>query len=243
MTNETMTDTELPENPDGVLWRMQNMDDFQFEHLVADLWEEQGWNTTVSQQSADAGIDVTATKTFPYDEKALIQAKRYSEDTTVGSRKVQQYSALKQQEPGVDKVIIVTTGRFTSPAQRLGEQLNVKLIDGDDLMDLVYYLGCADLMDEYNLLPHSEPLVDETVEPHYPFDDEDDSFEVTNGADEIQELWEEVIYPRLIATLGVDVVLIAGLLLLGTPLGEAILMVGTLTILAVMAWVIHAPRE
>jgi restriction endonuclease Mrr len=117
------------------------MDDFQFEHLVADLWEEQGWTTEVEQQSGDAGVDVRATKTQPYSRKALIQAKRYSDKNPVGGPDIQQYSALKQQESDVDEAIIVTTGRFTGSAEDRARDLNVKTIDGEELVDLIDSLG------------------------------------------------------------------------------------------------------
>ena len=65
--------------PDQLQRRLQAMDDFQFEHLIADLWEQQGWTTEVEQQSSDAGVDIRATKSQPYPRKALIQAKRYSD--------------------------------------------------------------------------------------------------------------------------------------------------------------------
>lgn len=104
-------------DPDHLQRRLQSMDDYEFEHLVGDLWEIQGWDIEVEQQSADAGVDVRATQTSPYPRKVLIQAKRYSEDNPVNGPDVQQYAALKQQESDTDESIIVTTGRFTSSAE------------------------------------------------------------------------------------------------------------------------------
>ncbi|ELZ26160.1 restriction endonuclease [Halogeometricum pallidum JCM 14848] len=117
------------------------MDDYEFEHLVADLWELQGWDADVEQQSADAGVDVRATQSSPYRRKVLIQAKRYSDDNPVTGPNVQQYAALKQQEPDTDESIIVTTGRFTGSAEDRAKDLNVKLIDGKGLVDLIGGLG------------------------------------------------------------------------------------------------------
>lgn len=129
--------------------QLQSMDDFQFEHLVADLWEEQGWETKVEQQSTDAGIDVRAQRSSPYKRKALIQAKRYSDSNPVGGPDIQQYSALKRQEPDVDEVVIVTTGRFTGAAEDRAEDLNVKIIDGQDLVVLIDDLNAYDLIEGY----------------------------------------------------------------------------------------------
>ncbi|MFC7009892.1 restriction endonuclease [Halalkalicoccus salilacus] len=133
--------------------RLQSIDDFDFEHLIADLWKEQGWDAKVEQQSGDAGIDVRATKSQPYPRKVLIQAKRYNNDNPIGGPDIQQYSALKYQESDVDEVIIVTTGRFTTSAQERARNLNVKTIDGEDLINIIKNLDAYGLIDEY-----AEPL-------------------------------------------------------------------------------------
>jgi hypothetical protein len=125
------------------------MDDWDFEHLVADLWERQGWSTEVEQQSTDAGVDVRATKSLPHRQKALIQAKRYGQNTTVGGPDIQQYSSLRQQEADADQAVVVTTGRFTKSARRRAQDLNVKLIDGDDLVELIEHLDAHDAVEKY----------------------------------------------------------------------------------------------
>lgn len=136
-------------DPERLRRRLQAMDDYEFEHLVADLWEIQGWDADVEQQSADAGVDVRATQSSPYRRKVLIQAKRYSDDNPVTGPNVQQYAALKQQESDTDESIIVTTGRFTDSAEDRANDLNVKLIDGEGLVDLISGLGAYDVVEEY----------------------------------------------------------------------------------------------
>lgn len=146
-----MTTSGGPEtwDADQLKRQLQAMDNYDFEHLVAELWEQRGWNTEVEQQSGDAGVDVRATKDVPYSQKALIQAKRYSSDNTLGGPDIQQYAALKHQEENVDKAIVVTTGRFTSSAEERGKDLNVKLIDGDDLVEIIEQTNAYDAVEEY----------------------------------------------------------------------------------------------
>ncbi|QLG61181.1 restriction endonuclease [Halorarum salinum] len=134
--------------------RLQGMDNYDFEHFVADLWERQGWNCEVSAASVDAGVDVTATKSTPYAQKKLIQAKRYGPNTTVGGPDVQRYASLKHQQPDADSVVVVTTNSFTGAAEDRARELNVKLVDGDDLAALVVDLEAVDLLDRY--APRSE---------------------------------------------------------------------------------------
>ena len=119
---------------------MQEMDSYEFEHLVADIWEFQGYETRVSQESNDRGVDVVAHKETPYPEKVVIQAKRYGDSNTVGSPEVQQYASLLRQKDA-DAVVIVTSGSFTQQARDVSEQLNVKLIDGADLCRLIAEQG------------------------------------------------------------------------------------------------------
>jgi hypothetical protein len=125
------------------------MDPYEFEHFVADLWVRMGWETEVSDESMDEGVDVIARKQSPYEQTTLIQAKRYGPNTTVGSPDIQQYASLDRQYTGVDKVVVVTTNEFTNQARDLAERLNVKLIDGDTLAELVVEHDALDLVDEY----------------------------------------------------------------------------------------------
>lgn len=139
----------MSSDEDDLKRRLQQMENYEFEQFVADLWKRQGWTATVSQESVDAGIDVTAVKNDPYPQKQLIQAKRYGANTTVGGPDVQQYASLKQQEKGVDSVLVVTTSSFTRHAEARAKDLNVKLIDGDDLVGLIDRIDAYDLVEEY----------------------------------------------------------------------------------------------
>jgi len=132
-----------------LLESLRGMDEYEFENLIADLWEAQGWETEVEQQTGDAGIDVRGRKTSPYDRKVLIQAKRYGESNSVSSPAIQQYSALKRQEDDADEVIVVATSHFTDSAQDRAEELNVKLIDGDQLVELIKRNEAYDVVEEY----------------------------------------------------------------------------------------------
>jgi hypothetical protein len=120
-----------------LLGHLRAMDDWDFEHLVADVFDAHGWDTGVEQQSTDKGVDVRATKSKPYDQKLLIQAKRYQQDNRVGGPEVQQYAALHEQEANVDQVIVVTTGEYTRHAKDRAEELNVKLINGHQFLKLI----------------------------------------------------------------------------------------------------------
>lgn len=113
--------------------RIQSLSDREFENFVAELWESQGFKTQVSSKGADAGIDIVATRDGLYREKHLIQAKAYSEQNSITGPDVQQYAGLKPEHPDVDLIAVVTSGRFTDPAQTRAKKTNVKAVDINDL--------------------------------------------------------------------------------------------------------------
>lgn len=133
-------------NQQELLSQLRQIDEYEFEHLVADVWEQQGWQTTVTSGSNDRGIDVIAKKNSPFRQKHLIQAKRYSAGNKIGSPDIQQYSSLRQQEDDVDAVVVVTTSSFTPEAERTAQDLNVKLIDGEELRNIIVDSNSQDIV-------------------------------------------------------------------------------------------------
>ena len=126
--------------------RLQRMDPYAFEEFVGDVWEHLGWHTRVVGEPGDRGIDVIATNG---EDKQLIQAKRYGPETTVGSPEVQQYASLRLQEEDVDQVTIVTTGEFSSQAQDLAPDLDVILVDGEELLDILSEIEAFEVFVEH----------------------------------------------------------------------------------------------
>jgi restriction system protein len=155
--SEEITDEQL-------LRYLQQMDEWDFEEFVADLWRRKGWDAEVDGGTNDRGVDVRATQSYPYEQKVLIQAKRYGPTTTVGSPDVQQYASLAHQEPGVDKVLIVTTNGFSSQAKEMARDLNVKTIDGTGLVHIIREEDALDLAAEYLPIAIND-TADHSLEP------------------------------------------------------------------------------
>jgi DNA-directed RNA polymerase subunit M/transcription elongation factor TFIIS len=143
-----MTELSLSE----IKTRLQQMGPYQFEKLVAEVWETQGFQTNVRKGSGDRGIDVEAQKSTPFDQRVLIQAKRYTGDNKLGSKDVREYATLYQQVDNVDTVAIVTTGDVTREAEILASDLNVKIVDGYDIAEMV--AESSEDIDNFN--PNSE---------------------------------------------------------------------------------------
>lgn len=117
---------------------LEALDPLKFEKLIAYIFEEAGWRTELTQGSGDKGIDVIARKKFPVKQKYLIQAKYYNKETTsVSPDEVQQYNSLKEQEPNVDQVLLITTSSYTLQAEELAEMLDIKILDRDDVLHML----------------------------------------------------------------------------------------------------------
>lgn len=145
--------------------RLQAIDGYDFENFVADLFEEDGWETRVTQDSQDGGIDVIAEQSAPFQQRAVIQAKRHSSDNKVGRPDVQQYGSLLREDYHRDMAVIVTTSAFTRGAYEYGRDYNVKLMDGAAVAGLMIAKDRANLLDEY--APHIDEL-DDTPEDIFP---------------------------------------------------------------------------
>lgn len=140
--------------------RMQTIDPYDFEAFVARIWGAEGWSTSVEPDSNDMGVDVVARKHGGViDQKLVIQTKRYSDGNKVGRPEVQQYLALREQDAEADAVAVVTTSDFTNSAQVWADNHNVKLVDGEDLAELVRKHNLHQLLEQYEQRP--EPA-DET---------------------------------------------------------------------------------
>jgi restriction system protein len=126
--------------------RLQQMAPEAFEEFVSDVWEFLGWNTRVVGKPGDRGIDVVA---VTGDQKQLIQAKRYGPSTSVGSPEVQQYASLRLQEENVDQVTIVTTGTFSRQARELAPELEVLLVNGEELIEMIDEIEAFEVFDDH----------------------------------------------------------------------------------------------
>jgi len=131
--------------------KVQELSSSQFESLVATVWSEMGWSVEVTQGSHDRGVDIVANKTGIVSEKVVIQAKCYAESNKVGRPAIQQYNTLRQQEPDVDSVIVVTSSSFTSGAMKSAQKLGVKTVNGTELAE-----ACSNHLSHNQIATHTD---------------------------------------------------------------------------------------
>ena len=99
------------------------MNGLEFENFVSIIFKKMGYDTELTKQSGDQGIDVIATKGIT---KIGIQAKCYS--NTVGNSAIQEATAGKQFY-NCSKIMVITNNFFTSSAQQLALSNSVILWD------------------------------------------------------------------------------------------------------------------
>lgn len=107
----------------------------EFEYLIAKLWADRGYSTTVTQGSGDSGIDVIAESA---GERVLIQTKQNSPGNKVG-RPVVQKTAGALMGRNANRAVIVTTAAFTQTAVEEAQRSPglIRLVSGQELLELL----------------------------------------------------------------------------------------------------------
>jgi restriction system protein len=117
----------------------QELKGHPFADFIAHLLEKIGYHTRVSQPGPDQGIDIIAHKDELGFEPPIIKVQVKSKDSNIGSPEVAQlYGSIGEKEFG----LFVTLSNFTSQAISFAaSKTNLRLIDGDELIDLIlaYY--------------------------------------------------------------------------------------------------------
>jgi len=111
---------------------IEDIDPYDFEFFVAKILSKRGYQTELTKAVGDDGVDVLA-----YDKsqrRIAIQCKRQKKSVGPGIiREMQGAQKLNH----CDASVVVTTSRFTDAAQRTANELNIGLIDGDDIIQIL----------------------------------------------------------------------------------------------------------
>jgi HJR/Mrr/RecB family endonuclease len=114
---------------------MLEMDPTAFEEFTGRALESLGYtNVRRVGGSGDLAADLTATD--PQGRSAIVQCKRYTPGSKVGSPALQAFIGMKEVHHKVDRGIFVTTADYSQEAINLAKAHNIVLIDGDDLVKI-----------------------------------------------------------------------------------------------------------
>jgi HJR/Mrr/RecB family endonuclease len=114
---------------------MLEMDPRSFEEFTGRALESLGYtNVTRVGGSGDLAADLTATD--PQGRSAIVQCKRYTPGSKVGSPALQSFIGMKEVHHRADRGIFVTTADYSQEALNLAKVHDIVLIDGDDLVKI-----------------------------------------------------------------------------------------------------------
>lgn len=107
-----------------------------FAQFVGHLLNVMGYRTRVSPEGPDGGVDIIAHKDELGFEPPIIKVQCKSSEGTIGDPEV---SSLYGKVGGKEHGLFVALGTFSSKAEAFAKSKdNLRLIDGDELVSLVY---------------------------------------------------------------------------------------------------------
>jgi len=118
---------------------LMDLNPFEFENLVSNLFTKMGLETKQTRSSRDGGVDAVAFDMRPVlGGKVVIQAKRYK--NTVGVSAVRDLYGTMLNE-GANKGILVCTSHYGADAYEFAKDKPIELIDGGGLLYLLDQVG------------------------------------------------------------------------------------------------------
>lgn len=104
-----------------------------FEELVAEAYRRRGYRAAEGGFGADGGIDLELRTS---DEWVLIQCKQWKAQKVGVSVVREMYGVLAASD--ADKVIIISSGRYTQQAIDFASGKPITLLDGNELLSLIH---------------------------------------------------------------------------------------------------------
>jgi len=118
---------------------LMDLNPYEFENLVANLFGKMGLESKLTRSSRDGGVDCVAYDARPVlGGKVVIQAKRYR--NTVGVSAVRDLFGTMMNE-GANKGILVTTSGYGPDAFDFAKDKPIELLDGGALLYLLQEIG------------------------------------------------------------------------------------------------------
>jgi len=104
----------------------------EFEQMLAEVFQRQGYAVTETGPGADGGIDLILHKD---GQQTIVQAKQW-QARQVGVKIVREMLGLRLASQA-HEAMIVTSGRFTHEATQFAQANGVRLIDGEQLEPMI----------------------------------------------------------------------------------------------------------
>lgn len=126
---------EILQNPSHVY----NLEPWEFEEFVADVFRRKGFDATITQRTRDGGKDIIAEfEIGGILYNTYFECKKYAQGHPVGVEIIRELFGVMNKDL-IDKGVIVTTSYFTKDAIDEANMLNgrIRLIDFNELQKLM----------------------------------------------------------------------------------------------------------
>ncbi|MBU8730761.1 restriction endonuclease [Cytobacillus oceanisediminis] len=114
--------------------KVDQLDPWKMQELVGGLLQAMEYNVRISPKGPDGGIDVLAYKDAFGFEKPIIKVQVKHRKSSASAPEIQQ---LLGANPIDSNSLFVSTGGFTSHAEAVAKHNSVRLVDLEELVDLV----------------------------------------------------------------------------------------------------------
>lgn len=159
-------DKQASDLTEQLLAKLRSTDPYKFEHMMVQLLNQMGYKGTdgqslVTQKSNDGGIDGIINQDPLGLQTIYVQVKRYAKNNVIGSPEIDSFSgALRRKR--ADRGVFITTSSFTSGAKEAAKQLNIALVDGEMLTNLmVQYKVGVQVQQTYELYDIDDDFFEE----------------------------------------------------------------------------------
>ncbi|MDQ0201075.1 restriction system protein [Neobacillus ginsengisoli] len=138
--------------------KVDKLDAWQMQELVAGLLQAMGYNVKVSKKGPDGGVDILAHKDALGFERPIIKVQVKHRKSSSSGPEIQQ---LLGAHPLDASCLFVSTGGFTSHAEAIAKHHNVKLLDLEELVNMIVFWYEKMPNDTRSLLPLQKIYVPE----------------------------------------------------------------------------------
>jgi superfamily II DNA or RNA helicase len=123
---------------------LNNMNDKEFEDLVAKIYEAQGFEVQVVGGSHDGGVDIRAVRSnAPGRDRIVVQCKHIKGN--VGRPDVQKLWGVANDDHKITRADLVASSGFTSEARQFARDKRLELVDRSRLVKLAMTLKVAEI--------------------------------------------------------------------------------------------------
>ncbi len=142
--------------------RINALDPYELQDLVAGVLRAMGYKTRVSAPGADRGVDIMASPDgFGFEQPRIIVECRHRTRSTMGAQDIRTFLGGRHKD---DKGLYVSTGGFTKDARYEAERASIPttLMDLDQLVDAV--------IDQYEKLDSESRVLLPLAQLYWPAD-------------------------------------------------------------------------